>query len=668
MAVIVTCGWVLMPNPEGAGAQTLYGFGLGRWEGQAEFGVIGGHERTTVKGGTGTDFTANRARFDEQVTIRNAGAYYLDPRLVSTTASVTFGLVQEGERFNSTTESSNETLIDYSFDTLLLSEKPYSARLFANRNEHFGNLEFGGQSDVIFENYGATFTLREDSALADRGFPNFRSVLGARREITKEHTTVLGQTFDQDETRTIAAWEATKGFETSDLTLLYEFDDVEEGQGALPSFQTQTAGLNYSLDFGRDLNKRWESRLNYVDRTGSGPLSLLSVDEDLHIDHTEAFFSDYRYLFRRSDNVSGVTTTHTGIVRAQERFYRNLTISEQIDGALQDFPEGEHTSYAAQVDFDYRHSLPWNGTAFLAPGVRYQVDDNNLGASSIDVVDEPHVAPIPLGGNAGFTLANPFVITSTVVVIDTRGAARIPTTLGVDYIIDQLGNLTRIVPLDSSAVIRAGDPLEVSYSFEVNPSIRFSTVTWHANAGIDFRWIALTFTHEQSDETLLSGHDNGLLQDRRVDTVRVDLRGQWVALQADASAQYQVQDSTQLKYTSEELGQFISYHPLDTLTLNLTGQEIFTDFTLPQRQSQSYSARGDLVWTPPWGLYVNGFAEYLAFNDSQLPSETTWRVGLRARWTFRKLEVSPDIVWTDRKRGPVEDTDLRFSVRVIRRF
>jgi hypothetical protein len=664
LAVFVTCAPLIVLDPGGADAQRL--FRLGRWEGAAEVGVSGDREKTTVRGGEST--STDRTRYDEQVTIRNSGAYVLDPRVVNSTASLTFGLFQERDHSDSTASSSSGTLLGYSFDTLVFAEKPYSGTIFANRSESVVSREFGGRSDIVFENRGATVTLREDSLLKDHGILHFRSMLGARQEVTDETTSVLGQRFVRNETRTIATYEASKGFETSDLDFRYEFDDVEERRGPLAGFQSHTAALNYTLDFGRDLNKRWESRVTYVARTGLARATLLSADEDLRIDHTETLFSDYRYLFTRNEVETGVTTTQTGLVRAQERFYRNLTTSGLVQGTLQDLPQGQHRSGAAQVDVQYERTLPWRGRAFASAGGRYQVDDNRFSVSRVDVVDESHAAPIPLGGDAGFTLANPFAIAATVVVVDTRGGARLPTTLGIDYVLDRQGDVTRIVPLASSAVILPGDPLVVSYSFEVNPNIEFSTVSWHGTAGVDFNWIALNVAHEQSDQTLLSGRNADLLEDRRVDTARVDLRGEWDVLRAVASAQYRVEDSTRLKFTSEELGQFISYRPYYGLTLSLSGQETFTDFTLPHRRSTSYSARAELVWTGWRGLFVNGFAEYRVSEDSQLPSESVRQVGLRARWTRGKLEVAPDVSWNERARGDVESTDLRFNVRVIRRF
>lgn len=657
--------------PHEAGAQRRFGLGtwegaLGTWEGALEFGFDWERQQTKTDGGT--DSKSARNRYDERLTVRNTGAYFLDPRLYSGNFSGTFGLFQEQDRFDHTDSSLSGTLLGYSFDSAILPEKPYSAALFTNWNQNILSREFGGRTEISFENRGGTFRLREDSFLKDLGFPYLTSLLGARHELTKEETRVLGQTFRRDETRTVVNYEGSKGFETSDLSLRYEFTDLADKEHPISDFQSHSADLSYSLDFGENLNRRWDSRLHYLTRSGLARDTFLSMDEALRIDHYENLFTDYRYLLSRVETDVEATTTQTGTFRAQHRLYRSLTSAFTAQGTLQDLPNGERTSYAGQFDLDYQRTVPWNGRMFAGTGIRYQVDDNRFTVSSVSVVDESHTAPTPLGGGAGFTLANAFVITSTIVVVDTRGGARLATTRGVDYVTAQEGDSTKIVPLAGSPVILAGDPLAVSYSYEVDPSLKFSIVSWRGTVGADFRWIAVSLAHEQSDQTLLSGRDGRFLEDRTVDTARLDLRGDWERVRALASARYQVQDSTRLAFTLWEFGQLLTVRAPFDVVLGLTAQETFTDFTLPERRSRSLATRGDLTWSPLPGLFVNGFAGLQAFEESQLPSETVREAGVRVRWTYGKLDVTPNFTWKTRERGATETNDLRFEIRVIRRF
>lgn len=640
--------------------------GLGTWDGALEFGFA--WDRRETKGDSGSNTKSGTTRYDERLTVRNTGAYYLDPRLVSTSFSGSFGLFQEQDRFDKGESSTSGKLLGYTFNTAILSEKPYSAATFASRTENVISREFGGRSEISFENRGGTFRLREDSILQDLGVRNFSSVVGARQEFTKEDTRVLGQTFKRDETRTILGYEGGKGFETSDLNARYEFTDLQDQAHGPGDFRSHSAELGYSLDFGENLNRRWNSRLSYFARSGLARNTLLAADEQLRIDHYENLFTDYRYLLTRIGTDAGDTTTHTGSAKAQHRLYRNLTTAATAQASRQDLPNGEQTNYYGQLDLDYQRAVPGNGRIFAGAGARYQIDDNQIAKSRIDVVDESHTAPIPLGGNAGVLLGNPFVMVSTIVVVDTRGGARLSTTLGVDYLIVQEGDFTKIVPLAGSPVILPGDPLAVSYSFDVAPSLRFSTVSWRASLGADFRWIAMSFAHERSEQSLLSGRDGRFLDDRTVDTARLELRGDWERVAASANAQYRVQDSTRLAFTSWQFGQALTVRALADLVVSLAAQETFTDFTIPERRSTNLSTRGDLTWAPLAGLFVNGFASLIASEDSGLPSETIRETGVRIRWTRGKLDVAPTFTWVDRDRGTTRTTDMRIDFRITRRF
>ncbi|MFQ5524481.1 MAG: hypothetical protein ACE5F5_13070, partial [Acidimicrobiia bacterium] len=448
----------------------------------------------------------------------------------------------------------------------------------------------------------------------------------------------------------------------------YEFTNLDDRQDPRGDFQTQIASLSYDLDFGPTLNRRWTSRLQYSAHTGRSPSMLLSADEELRLDHYENLFTEYRYRFSRSEANARATTTHIGTILLQHEFYKNLTTRLETDGRVQDIVSGERTSYGTEAELSYRRSLPWQGGVFGRAGARYQVNDNRFETSHLDVIDEPHTAPGQFGGSAGFVLANPFVVTSTIVVVDRRGGGSLPTTLGVDYVLVQEGDFTRIVPLAGSPVILAGDPLVVSYAFDVDPNQKFSTVFWHGHAGVDFRWIAFTLSREQSEQTLLSGRDGQFLDDRIMDTARLELRGDWERVRGLVTTQYQIEDSTHIGFSAWQFGQSLSLRPLSDVVLHLNAQESFTDFTLPQRVSERYSGRADLTWTPLPSLFVNGFTRFHVFEDTELPTETLREVGLRVHWRFGKLEVTPTFTWTVRERGTVETADFHGDLRVIRRF
>jgi len=640
--------------------------GLGTWTGEVEVKYARERQETRTPGSP--DLASDRLRYNERLGIRNQGFFILDPRLLTGNLGLTLDLFQERERLDGDRSPSHGKLTGYAFDTSLLSENPYSATIFANRTENVFNREFGGRSEFAFENHGASLRLREDSFLRDWGIPYLNATLGVREEHTRESTTLLAQRFTRDETRNIATLDASKGFVNSDLGFRYEQTDVVDQARPQSAFQTQAANLTYSLDFGPTLNRRWNSRVYYLDRTGGSPVTFLTVDEQLRIDHHQDLYTDYRYLFLRNDTQTGATVTQTGTFLVHQRLYKNLTADYMVQGQTQDLPNGERSYHAGQLDLNYRRSLAPDQHIFSRFGGRYQIDDNNLAATRIDVADEPHAAPSPLGVGSGFTLNNPFVIASTIVVVDTRGGGRLATTLGIDYDIVQEGDFTRIIPLPTSPVILAGDPLAVSYTYEVASDLQFSTATWWLGGGIDFRWIAVSFAHEQQDQTLRSGLDGQFLEDRRTDTAQSELRGDWGPVQARAGATYITLDSTRLAYSIWRFNQLLTYRPRFDLLLSLSSEQSFTDFRFPQRESVSRLVRLSLDRFTPGGWYASVFFSQRTLDDSLLPDESLREAGLRARRSYGKLDIVPSLSWIDRERGGVATSDKRIEITAIRRF
>ena len=104
------------------------------------------------------------------------------------------------------------------------------------------------------------------------------------------------------------------------------------------------------------------------------------------------------------------------------------------------------------------------------------------------------------------------------------------------------------------------------------------------------------------------------------------------------------------------------------MLLSLVAEQAFTDFSLPERQSDTHYVRLSLDRFAPSGWYTTVYASQRILNDSQLPSETVREAGLKARRTYGKLSIVPSLTWTDRERGGAETTDRRVEIKVTRRF
>jgi hypothetical protein len=649
-----------------AGAQSLSDLHLGTWGGSVDAGFAVERQQTHSSDGspqTDTEFN----RIGARATIRNEGFYFVDPEVVTGNLGLTFGLAQDRANTNGAVTSNSTNLNGYAFDSTFFAASPYNGTLYANRNQNLQTQPFG-HYNFDFQNFGGILRLREDSALRDWGFPFFSANLRAEQQQTQQTTSVPGQTFSQDELRKILSLDCHKGFETADLNATYELNDVNNSINGAESFQSQTANVYYSLDFGPSLNRRSDTRVFYYTRTGAAPLNLFTADETVRIDHQQNLSTSYRYLLTHSDTLSGATNAQTGVFDLEYKPYRDLSTTTQLWGVHESVPTGLRNSAAGQLALLYRHSLQGGGTVFGRLSGRYQLNDNQLNSSQINVTDEPHVAPTPLGAGAGFLLDHSFVVTSSIVVVDRRGGSRLATTPGTDYDIFVEGDLTRIVPLPSSAVIQAGDPLAVSYTYEVDPSVTYSTTSSSVSGGVDFQWISFSAGHEESNQTLLSGTESQFLQDLREDTAQIDLRGAWKTLQGQVGAAYVLYDSTFLAYHQERYTERVSFLAKRNLTLALNGDWTLTDYTLPVRQTDSTSALLTLDWYAGGGWTVTAEGGRRVFKDSQQATQTIDEARLKARLVYGKLDISAVLNASDRTQGAFQATDWNLGVVMTRRF
>ncbi len=656
---------VILLSSRGAGAAPAVG--LGTWEGNVELRYELERQDTQIKGAPTSTFDSDRYR--ERFNIQNQGYFIYDPRLITGNLGLTLELLQEQNRFDRIRGSQNGQLKGYNFDVSLLPKKPYTVLAFANRSEDVLHRNFGTRSEIKNSDIGARFDLREGSILSSHGFPYFRSSLSLSRGHIRETTEGLGQTFRRNEDRDVVDYTAHKGFETADLDFNYKLEDVTDTARAQGAFKTRSADLVYSLDFGPTLNRRWDSRLGYLKRTGVSDTRFLTVNENLHIDHNKKLSTNYRYSLSRYETDNGTTLNQTGTLQLQHRLYKNLVTTVRSRGTTSDLPNGRRRSYLGGITLNYHRTLPGQGhvTAFTTGS--YQVDDNDLDSSLVDIVDEAHAAPSVFGGGSSFTLNNPFVVISTIVVVDTRGGARLSTQAGIDYDVLQRGGVIEIIPIAGSLIIQPGDPLAISYTYEIAPSIRFSTRFWSLGGGVDYDGFTFFVTHEDSEETLLSGRDDRFLDDRRLDTAKLGLHGSWKQLQGRVNNLFQKLDSTRLQFTRWQFDQNLAYTGLLGMTLSATTAESFTRFDLPvARDRETYSARLALNGVVAGGWLLQTFASVRTLKDSDLDDETVREAGLSTRRQMGKLTIQSTGNWSDFERGLVETRDLRFEVRIARQF
>ena len=642
---------------------------LGEWGGEYESGNE--YERQTITTGNSESSRFQNVLSENRLTVRNTGAYIYDPRLINFSIGGTLGLSQSWQNANDNKNSQSGLLWGYDLFASILQEKPFSLNLFANRNQSTLSGELAGRIEVTAENRGATLFARR---------LYIPSTLSFRQEIQDQESQSAETVSRTTERRNVLTYEGQRGWIDSEMNIRYELTDLTDEIIPDLSYRSHDASFYYSLDFGPELNRRWDSRIHFLTRSGVANLTNLNVDESLRIDHTDRFETDYRYLLVRIDTAGGETTTHTGTFHLRHRLYDSLTTNFNLGGTFQMLPNGERDQYRGRLDFDYTKKLPYDGRLNIGLGGGLQFDTNRFSSTESFVPQETHTAGTPFA--LPMDLTNPFVVSGSIVVTKIATgplpAGCFPPpgpptllVLGQDYTVQTFGDITQIVAIPCSGItpgINPGDTIAVDYGFSVSPSLSFFTIPWHLSASVDYRWIRPYFMHEQTDQKLISGQDGRFLDNQRSDTIGTELRYDGQRLRASILGEGRNYNSHRLAYNMLRSNQFLAYSILADLTATLTGDQSFSFYSRPTRETQTFGGRVTLSYALNGALFADAFAGIRALKDTTVPSERIIETGLRVRWMYRKVEILPSIEFTDRQRGETDSKNFHIVLRMIRRF
>ena len=215
-------------------------------------------------------------------------------------------------------------------------------------------------------------------------------------------------------------------------------------------------------------------------------LDTLEVNEFLTIDHNADLSSNYNYqLTRQSAEVGNATTQSLG-AQYNEQVFRNLSLTEGLTAIYSSLPGGTISSAGVSGSFNYGHVVPWEGQLNLSGGGGYLVTSTEVPAAWSPWWMRPTSVPPNIGAGATIPLRDRNIVTASIVVVVLKNGVRVTAVLDVDYTVQVDGDRTSLVPLATSALMQPGDPLNVSYVYQVAPSSKFQTTSGSASFGIDW--------------------------------------------------------------------------------------------------------------------------------------------------------------------------------------
>jgi len=656
-------------------------FQLGTWGGS----LIGRAEVSHLEASqAGSHSTFDSALTEERFTLRNEGSYVLDPRILNLSVAGTFGLEQEQYHSDDFDSSRNGTLTGYDLFAAVLPDHPLAIDLFANREEGFLPNALASESKSETELHGA---------IVKAAWLYIPSTLTFRQN-RQAQTTRIGESVSRfDNTENTVSYQGRRGWIDSEMAAHYDFEDSNDKFFSFRNYRSHDGRLDYSLDFGPELNRRWDSRLRYFVRSApstSFDYTTASVDEFLNLRHTENLRSRYRYSFIDSKTTGGSQRTHTAAANATHQLYNNLKTDVGVDGLIQQFDQGERDIARSLLAFDYQKRIAWNGLVRVGLGGGYQYEDDRFESGASSIPRELHTAATPVA--VPITLDNPFVITtdpSRPITIEKTAQGPLPPGCappspgdllnlveGRDYTVRTIGRITEIVPIPcigTTPGINPGDTIAVTYAFAVPASLAFTTSQWHLDVSVDFGWIRPYFNHEQFDQTLRSGHDRQFLDNQLSDALGLELRHDAERLHASLRTEVRRYRSQRIKFEDFRSTQFglVSLRP--NLSVSLTGEESQTNYQDPSRRTRTFSGRGLLTYAfarqnLASRLFADAAVGTQVLEDSLFETQRTTEALVNLRWMWNKLEVSPTLGFYDIERGSSSSTEVRFILYTERRF
>lgn len=638
-------------------------FGLGEWSGAYESTTQ--YIRSESGGG---DFYSQNLALQNRLKVGNHGAYILDPELITFSFGGTFGLSQDW--FSSSFDESSQrgTLWGYDFVADILRDRAFALNLFANRDQDRVLGGLAGPLKSMFERRGVKFFARE---------VYLPFTLTFRQEFQDQESGSGPSRARRGQRQNILTYEGERGWLDSEMAVRYEFIDNKDVTFSNLSYKSHEGSLYYSLDFGPELNRRWDSRVRLLNRQGNYTLTSLNLSESLFIRHTDRFWTDYLYSFQRVTGTSGNLTNHIGAFNLTHRLYESLTTRLSLDGSMQKFAGGERDDFRSRLTMAYTKKVPGDGRLNIDLNAGFEYTNSRFPTRQNFVPQEFHTAQ-PISGfpslAANIRLANPFVILGPTAAQRPVVRKIVPACgiliEGIDYTLTTFVDFTEIVPNPGAGCsgINPGDQIEVEYNYEVSQSLAYTTVPWRIGISVDYGWIRPFYYHEQTHQTALSGRDTQFLDNHRADGLGTELRYDGNLMTASLSAEVERYTSSRQAYNAFRSSQGFAYRFTPELTFTLRTEESFYSYSRPDRERRLITGRATLAYQFGGELSADAFAAFRDLNDTTEPKERIAEAGVRVRWTFRSVEVLPSFRLIDRRRGAFDNRDYEMVLRLIRRF
>ncbi len=339
---------------------------------------------------------------------------------------------------------------------------------------------------------------------------------------------------------------------------------------------------DYSLTNRKDLSgdekKQLNSFLRFYDMIGTTKNSILNVNENLNVSHSENLDSSYAYSF--SDKSSSEVKIRDNKVNAslRHRLYESLTSSFSPFYSNSDGSNFSQDSYGASLNEEYVKKLGKIGRISFGVGLAYSQEKRKSFDNLISVIDEPHT----LATGVLVFLDKPRVDTATVVVTDATGT--ITYILNTDYSLSSIGERLQIQRIPGGGISDSQE-VKVDYQAKSGRLLEFNTLGEDYRFRMDFLSDLLGIFYRLNKESHpdISGGEDFVAQTVNDRTIGGDLR--YKNLSVELSRENY--DSNISPYIQDRVKESFFFNPTEKSTLTFDSSQCKVKLTAAQ-QTQKF--------------------------------------------------------------------------------
>lgn len=509
--------------------------------------------------------------------------------------------------------------IAYDLRTHWFEELPYNGTLYALRRETRTRQTLFRTTEALVSEYGASVAAR------DWWIPS-------RLEVRQYDYDGRGADTN-DEGRKTASLEGLRQQDGSIYEYALRYNDVNLRSGGR-QFDDLEAFAAASWQLGDDPRDRLFTTGRWREQRGDLDASTSQASAAANLQWSETLESTHQIEFLGSD--SGAAGGRNDTTRVESALTHHLydSLVTELGGEAQhnDFDGGKLDRYGGRLDLRYKKDLSF-GRFNL--GYRHDefLQDEQSALQPTTVLDEPHTA----------TLGTPIVLDNfgadpaSVVITDATGLTLYLE--GPDYRLNVVRGRVEVEIALGSSIVPA-QALLIDYVFLPRPSVRFHSTGNGISAGLRVgEWLGFELGMIERTQDLLSGTDNGALEDERTRTAAVDLG----TSRASARAEYEDRDSSFSALERVEYSASAQLPSPDAFAWFVTGSTFRTRFKEDDRIERGVSASTSLDGTIGDATRTGVRAEYRKL-DLRTDEGTGWLVeatlGHRLRQTTLDLRLS----------------------------